>query len=466
MQVVGAGIVSVGAGGVAITGGGGVAITGGGGVLVTAGAGVSVAGGAGVAVTGGGGVAVTGGSGVQITAGAGLKTELIGNTTGTGTTLAINNVATINGAAYPPPGGGGVTSLNTETGAVTITSPTANLVVGSTGAGNIELTVPGGALSSFLSLYSIFVAPNGNDTTGTGSANNPYLTIGRAITARAVISLAQEVAIQLFPGTYTESITLVRNTYLVGVPTGEAKQPVNVNGLITMNDTTGNIGIANIDVQGAVTATAGVNGTTVFSIFATNILPVSPVAGYSAVSLSNGTMYITETRITGGTSQSNAEISNSLGALFMRDVVIDGSLAATGLTSNSNTITSLRQCYFTSTSASTAVNPLIKFGGPSGAVVQTIEIFDCKFVYTSSAVDTVGNKCCIQMAGLTGTQNIDIAGCLLICEGAITGGGSQIQCIQKINAGVCNMKYGNLLAGATANHIAPAIVKTAYQSVT
>jgi hypothetical protein len=453
--------------GVAVTGGGGVAVSGGGAVTVTGGVGVSVLGGGGVAVTGGGGVSVVGGAGVLINSGGSLQTETITNVSGTGNTLAINNLSTINGVAYPPVGSG-VTSLNTQSGAVTITSPTANLVVGSTGAGNIELTVPGGALSSFLSLYSIFVAPNGNNTTGTGSANNPYLTIARAITARALISNTIEVAIQLFPGTYTENPTLTKNTYLVGVPTGEAKQPVNVNGLITLNDATataGTIGISNLDVQGAVTASTNTNGTAVFSIFATNIFPVSPVAGNSAVSLTNGTMYITETRITGGTSLANALVINSLGGLFMRDVVIDGSTSATGLTSNTNTITSLRHCFFTSSYAGTAANPLIKFGGPSGAAVQTVEIFDCKFVYTSSTTDTVGNKCCIQMAGTTGTQNLEIVGCLLLCEGAITGSGGQIQCIQKINAGTCNCKYGNLLAGATANHISPAISKIQFSSV-
>lgn len=412
----------------------------------------SIASGAGTSISVGSGTVTVSNTGV--TSLNGLTTDL-SIASGTGTSISVGSgTVTINNA--------GVTSVNTLTGGLTLAAGSGISV---TPSGGNTLTVASTGATFFVESYDIYVAPNGNDTTGTGSQQNPYQTIGKAILARSAILNTIEVSIRLASGTYIESITLVRNTYLVGVPTGEAKQPVNVNGLITMNDTTGNIGIANIDVQGAVTANAGVNGATVFSIFATNILPVSPVAGNSAVSLSNGTMYITETRITGGTSQSNAEISNSLGALFMRDVVIDGSLAATGLVSNSNTITSLRQCYFTSTSASTAVNPLIKFGGPSGAAVQTIEIFDCKFVYTSSAVDTVGNKCCIQMAGLTGTQNIDIAGCLLICEGATTAVGGQIQCIQKINAGTCNMKYGNLLAGATANHISPSIVKTAYTPV-
>ena len=39
-------------------------------------------------------------------------------------------------------GGGGVTSLNTQAGALTLTSANTNIVVGSTGAGNIQLTAP------------------------------------------------------------------------------------------------------------------------------------------------------------------------------------------------------------------------------------------------------------------------------------------------------------------------------------
>ena len=233
-----------------------------------------------------------------------------------------------------------------------------------------------------------------------------------------------------------------------------------------MNDTTGSIGVSNLDIQGSLTATAGVAGTTVFSIYACNILPTGVISGNTAVNVSYGTMYITETRITGGSSLSNADITNSSAALYMRDVVINGSTPSTGLSSNSNTTTSLRNCYFTSTYAGAVALPLIKFGGPSGAAVQTIEIFDCKIIYTSSTTDTGGNKCCIQMAGISGTQNLEITGCLLVCEGAITGVGPQIQCIQKTGAGVSNCTYGNLLAGATANHIAPTITHTAYIAVT
>jgi hypothetical protein len=48
----------------------------------------------------------------------------------------------------------------------------------------------------------IYVGKNGNDTTGDGSANLPYLTISKAITVAS-----SGTTIFIFPGTYAESIT-------------------------------------------------------------------------------------------------------------------------------------------------------------------------------------------------------------------------------------------------------------------
>jgi hypothetical protein len=69
-------------------------------------------------------------------------------------------------------GGGGVTSLNTQAGALTLTSANANIVVGSTGAGNIQLTAPTpvqslNTLTGALSLAAgtgISVTPSGGNT--------------------------------------------------------------------------------------------------------------------------------------------------------------------------------------------------------------------------------------------------------------------------------------------------------------
>jgi len=127
VSVLGTGVVSVAGGGISVNGAGGVSIVGtgvlsiasggilvsGGGVSVTAGGMTITAGGLGVlggtlaigAVSGAGGGVNVFGSDIQMIpvgpATSSLKTNLIGGYTVGG--LAITDVATINGAAYPPP---------------------------------------------------------------------------------------------------------------------------------------------------------------------------------------------------------------------------------------------------------------------------------------------------------------------------------------------------------------------------
>jgi len=465
VQVTGLGVVSVGAGGVAITGGGGVAITGGGAVAVTGGVGVSVLGGGGVAVTGGGGVSVVGGAGVLINSGGSLKTETITNVSGTGNTLAINNVSTINGAVYPPPGGGGVTSLNTQTGVVSITSPTANLVVGSTGAGNIELTVPGGALSSFLSLYSIFVAPNGNDTTGTGSANNPYLTITRAVTARALIANTIEVAIQLFPGTYTPAgggVSIPQNTFLVGIPSGEITQAVNIVAQVGLVAGTGTVGLYGLNLFPASSQCVIINGVGTYNITNCNIFNNG---GNYAISQSLGTLYLTECRVTTPTTGSfpGIGLTGPTASIIIRDCLITSSGTPSLITCVGSMI--MRQCNLINTSVLTTVNPLVNYN-PTAAGT-TCEISYTTLQYTSAVVASANGKICIRCnptAGITAAM-VNCVNNLLICEGSQSGG-PQFHCIDKVvGSGPVTLSYGNLLAGATANRIDGNITKTQYVTV-
>jgi hypothetical protein len=424
VQVTGLGVVSVGAGGVAITGGGGVAITGGGAVAVTGGVGVSVLGGGGVAVTGGGGVSVVGGAGVLINSGGSLKTETITNVTGTGNTLAINNVSTINGAAYPPPGS-----------------------------------------SSFLSLYSIFVAPNGNDTTGTGSANNPYLTIERAITARAAISNTVEVAIQLFPGTYAPvslGIVLTQNTWLVGIPTGEVNQPVNINAQIVLQGgATGQVGLYGLNLFPAVSQCVVINTVGTYNITACNIFNTTNYA----IAQSLGTLFLTECRITSPTAGvlPSIGVTGTAASLIMRDCLITSSGTPSIITSVGSL--TIRQCNIINTSTSASVNPLVNYNPTASGT--SCEISFCTLQYTS-AVSAL-NKICIRSnpsAGITAT----ITNCvnnLLICEGAQSGSGpTNFHCIDTVaGAGPVNLTYGNLLAGATAHKIDTPINKTQYVTV-
>lgn len=319
---------------------------------------------------------------------------------------AITGLSTINGVAYPPSG-----------------------------------------TSAFVDSFQIYVAPNGNNTTGTGSQQKPFLSIGQAIIFRATLSTSTEVSIILSSGTYTETFTLTRNTYLVGVQTGEARQPCNIVGNIVLNDTTGSLGLSGLEITGSVSTTGG--GAT-YTVFGCNITNTA-----TAVNATAGTVFITECRIS-TTAQS---VIISFSTLTIRDCAI--STSGTGSCLSLASITTVRQCVFTSSSASTSASALINY---SNTNLITFVLEFCRLEYTSTATDVGGAKSCIRFNG-SGAITASVSNSLLLCEGAITASGGQIQCIQDPGAGAVALAYGQLIAGATAHHIAPTITKTQYNSV-
>jgi hypothetical protein len=70
----------------------------------------------------------------------------------------------------------------------------------------------------FVESFDIYVAPNGNDTTGNGAKENPYLTISKAITQRGLLSALINATIHLASGEYNPSatITIPANTCIRG----------------------------------------------------------------------------------------------------------------------------------------------------------------------------------------------------------------------------------------------------------
>jgi hypothetical protein len=307
----------------------------------------------------------------------------------------ISGVSTINGVAYPPP-----------------------------------------YVVNFVDAQAIYVAPNGDDTVGTGSSQFPYETIGRAITARALLSNTLEVSIMLSPGTYTETFTITRNTYLVGVQTGEARQPCNIVGDINMNDATGTTGLSGLDVNGTVTTT----GAAAHTIFACNITGATNIA----LNATAGTAFVTECRLT----SSGSDVIRSSSTLNIRDCIITQSGVNNCI--SSSTSCTIRQCFITSTSTSTSVQPIVFFNNSNAA---TSEISFCNITYTSAVTSTTGEKACIAY-GNTGTHTASVSNSLLICEGAIAPlGGGPILCIQAINSGALTLSYGQIIAGTNANRL-------------
>ena len=416
--------------------------------------------------------------------------DILNFPTSTGRLLGIS---TINGIVFPPPDGvgtqiaqGGGSVACSAVGGVALTTSAFhsitfnnNLNVDATGkiltfpqvAGSNVGAIVGLStinsvaypLPSFVESYQIYVAPNGNDTTGTGSQQNPYLTIGQAIIKRAVISFAVECSIVLSSGTYIENFTMGANTFLVGLATGEQDQPCNVVGLITLNGSAGQVGLSGLQITSNSTDGVLISGSgSTYSIYNCNI-----TGGTSnAIQIDQGTTYITECRIISNnlTGAVNPAIAIGSGAVVtIRDSTISNQASNPSAVITCNGTLTVRGCVIQSANASTSPQALVIFSGSGG---KFIEFSNCNLTYSSVVVDVVGNKCCVQFQNATGTYTVIMTNCVLLCEGAITGVGSQIQCVQKPGAGIVTMSYGNLLSGATANHIAPTITHTALTPVT
>jgi hypothetical protein len=99
----------------------------------------------------------------------------------------------------------------------------------------------------------LYVAKNGNDTTGTGSINAPYLTIQNAINAAAGDTAT---TIILAPGSYVENLTIANVANSLNI-TGSGLAESAVNGNITISGTSNNIEFDNFRVEtGRVTHSA------------------------------------------------------------------------------------------------------------------------------------------------------------------------------------------------------------------
>lgn len=70
--------------------------------------------------------------------------------------------------------------------------------------------------TAFTSDRSLFVDKSGNDTTGTGSIGQPYLTIGKAIAVITDASPTKRYGIFVGPGDYAENLVLKANIFIKG----------------------------------------------------------------------------------------------------------------------------------------------------------------------------------------------------------------------------------------------------------
>lgn len=121
--------------------------------------------------------------------------------------------------------GAGVASLNTQTGALNITSANSNLVVGSTGAGNIQLTVSASAIPPSAVLVKQWGSPEYVGTFFTTTATSPTWTTA----SNLVIGNRY---------TLNFNITVVYNNVNVGSPPNDGNNVLELLGdIYYINDT-------------------------------------------------------------------------------------------------------------------------------------------------------------------------------------------------------------------------------------
>jgi hypothetical protein len=95
----------------------------------------------------------------------------------------------------------------------------------------------GGAAITALA-QEVYVAKNGNDTTGDGSLSLPYLTIGRALTFVNGEPLADHYRINVSPGVYAENLSITRARILIsGASTSPEQRQTLIVGTVTINPT-------------------------------------------------------------------------------------------------------------------------------------------------------------------------------------------------------------------------------------
>lgn len=218
--------------------------------------------------------------------------------------------------------------------ASTITGPTGpdSTITGPTGPAS---TVTGPTGPTFLEAYDIYVAPNGNDTSGIGAKENPYLTINKAITQRATLGpTGTNATIHLASGIYNETISIPQNTCIRGANSQSTIiQKIGVTGattLATMGTQT-RLEDVTLSLQSSVSADLiGINypgDTTTTSKLRTSVVNVT--SGYTGASNVYGVYGPT------GTTTTNP-----------RTLLSSNAIRGTTINVTSSTSGKIRGCYF------------------------------------------------------------------------------------------------------------------------
>jgi hypothetical protein len=178
-------------------------------------------------------------------------TALIGDVTGTGPGAANTTLKTVNlNVGEFGDASNSVTFTVNGKGLVTAASETP-IQIAQSQVNNLENSLAGkfnnptgttsqyirgdGTLDTFPTLnfsQTVYVAKNGNDTTGNGSLQKPYLTIQAAMNSITDATPTKRYVIKLLAGDYTESsVSLKANVFIIG----ESRESTKITGSVSLN---------------------------------------------------------------------------------------------------------------------------------------------------------------------------------------------------------------------------------------
>lgn len=324
--------------------------------------------------------------------------------------------------------------------------------------------------TSFRPSYTVYVSPNGNNTTGDGSMSNPFQTIQKGIDFRATLTDTVEVNIYVQAGNYTENLTIsTGRTYITADPASEGRESVNIIGNITVNVTSIStvgleyvVSLSQLQINGNISASASASGAFVFCMYETN--------------LNTGSLTLDRTGASGSTciiencrfNPTGTSITTIINKGFTTQLLGSQIITATSntpviLNTNATSIASagsliMEYSYIQNSTSSVTASPLIQYTNTSNSTGNRINW--SRIQYTNIAVDTGTNKCCIQF-NATGATTLDtLTNNTLICNGATYTGG-QPYAIQNRGVGIATLTYqGGNVCGTGAHTIDPAVIRT------
>lgn len=324
-------------------------------------------------------------------------------------------------------------------------------------------------------LYTIYVSPLGNDLTGTGSVQQPFLTIQKAINHRQTTNPENVITeILIYSGVYSEDLTITMgNTIFSGYSSVQYDTPqVKINGStpvssfinidLAIDEGIVLVGFVNITmnestIEKTITATtASLSGN--YNLAFNNCNIRGSITATSGVFLQQSNLTITNCRIKSDNGSSPLITNNGcLLNIFQSQLEHTAAVTVPVVLMEANAsyqgVINCQYSKITSSTNNSAPFPIIKY---ILSIQNTFieNILYNTISYTSALPDTSNNKCCIQY-NLTAAIFLfvgNMVGNTFLCEGVSVNS----ECIQTIGSlGQVNIGYfGNNYAINLANKVA------------